>query len=119
MLSLTDEENTDWSAPLGGPRAVHIVYDLPRRRGQGLPDQEGLRVNVPPNYGALNWCSPHIHGVELIEGDSYDFRALSAVGYRKFHHSRTRSIIGATSEARAKLWMSPNDPLTFGESILI
>ena len=79
MLSLTDEENTDWSAPLGRPRAVRIIYVLPTRRGQGLPDQQRLRVNFPPNHCALHWRSPHIHGVELAELDSYDIRGLSAM----------------------------------------
>jgi len=119
MLSLTDEENTDWSAPLGRPRAVRIVYVLPTRRGQGLPDQERLRVNVPPNYRTLHWRSPHIHGVEFAELDSYDIRGLSAMIYRKIHHHRIHYIIGATSDGRAKLRTSPNDPLTLVESIFI
>jgi len=117
MLSLTDEENTDWSAPLGRPHAVLIVYGLPTRRGQGLPDQERLRVNVPPRYHALHWCSPDIHGVEFAELDSYDIRGLSAMLYSKIHQRRICYIIGATSKARAKLRTSPNDPLTFVGSI--
>jgi len=70
MLSLTDEEDRDWSAPLGRPCAVRIVYVLPTRRCQGLPDQERLRVNVPPKYRALHWRSPYIHGVEFAVLDS-------------------------------------------------
>jgi len=119
MLSLTDEENTDWSAPLGRPRAVRIVYVLPTRRGHGLLDQERLRVNVPPNYRALHWRSPHTHGVEFAELDAYDIRGLSAMIYRKIQHRRIRYIIGATSDGRAKLCTSPNDLLTLVESIFI
>jgi len=119
MLSLTDEANTDWRAPLGRPRAVRIVYVLPTRRGQGLPDQERLRGNVPPNYRALHWRSPHIHGAEFTELDSYDIRGLSSMIYRKVHHRRIRYIIGATSHGRAKLRTSPNDPLTLVETIFI
>ena len=76
-------------------------------------------MNVRPNYHALHWRSPHIHGVEFAELDSYDIRGLSAMIYRKIHHHRIRYIIGATSEGRAKLRTSPNDPLTFLESIFI
>jgi len=119
MLSLTDEENTDWSAPLGRPRAVRIVCVLATRCGQGLPDQERSRVNIPPKYGALLWRSPHIDGVEFAELDSYDIRGLSAMIYRKIHYRRIRYIIGNTSDGRAKLRTPPNDPLTLVDSIFI
>jgi len=119
MLSLTDEENTDWSAALGRPRAVRIVYVLPTGRGQGLPAQERLRVNVPLYYRALHWRSPHIHGVEFAELDSYDICGLSEMIYRKIYHRQIRYIIGATSAGCAKLSTSPNDPLTLVDSICV
>ncbi len=119
MLSLTDEENTDWSAPLGRPRAVRIVYVLPSRRGDGHPEQERLRANVPPNYRALHWRPPHVVGVEWAELDSYDIRGLSAMIYDTVPHRRIRYIIGTTGEGRKKLRRYPNDPLTLFEYIFI
>jgi len=117
--SVTDEENTNWSAPLGRPGAVRIVYVLPTRNGQGLPDQERLRVNLSPNYRALHWRSPHIHGVEFAELDSFDMCGLSAMIYSKVPHRRIRYIIGPTSKGREMLHKSCNAPLTFGESLCI
>ena len=119
MLSLTNEENTDWSALLGRPRAVRIAYVLPSRRGSGLSVQERAKVNVPADYHELHWRPPHIQGLEFAELDSYDIRGLSAMIYRCVPHHRVRYIIGATGEGRRRLRRAPNQPLSFIEYIFI
>ena len=119
MLSLTNEENTDWSALLGRPRAVRIAYVLPSRRGLLLPEQERAKVNVAANYHLLHWRPPHIQGLEFAELDSYDIRGLSAMIYRCVRHHRIRYIICATGEGRRRLRRHPNKPLTFIEYIFI
>ena len=73
--------DADWSALLGCPCAVHMVYVLPSRRSQGLPPDERIKINVAPNYHALHWGPPHINGVEFAELDSYDIRGWSAMIY--------------------------------------
>jgi hypothetical protein len=86
---------------------VRIVYVRPSRRGQGLPPDERIKIDVPPNYHALHWRPPHVNGVEFAELDSYDIRGLSAMIYRSISHHRIRYILGATGEGRRRLRRTP------------
>jgi hypothetical protein len=81
---------------------VPIVYVLPRRRRQGLPPDERIKIDVAPNYLALHWCPPPVNGVEFTQLDSYDIRGLSAMIYRCMAHDRIRYIPGATGAGRRR-----------------
>jgi hypothetical protein len=90
---------------------VRIVYVLPSRRGQGLPPDERIKIDVAPNYLALHWRPPHVNGVAFAELDSYDIRGLSAMIYRSINHHRIRYILGATGEGRRRLRRVPGGVL--------
>ena len=119
MLSLTNEENTDWSTLLGRPRAVRIAYVLPSRHGSMLSVQERAKVNVPADYHELHWPPLHIQDLEFAELDSYDICGLSAMIYRCVPHHRFRYIIGATGKGRRRLRRASNQPVSFIEYIFI
>ena len=119
MQLLNNEENTDWSALLGRPRAMRLAYLLPSRRGLLLPKQERVKVNVAANYHLLHCRSPHIQGLDFAELDSYDIRGLSAMIYRCVPHHRIHYIIGATGEGCRRLCRYPNEPSSFIEYIFI
>ena len=98
---------------------MRIVYVLPSRRGQGLPPDERIKINVAPNYHALHWRPPHVNGVEFAELDSYDIRGLSAMIYRSIQHHRIRYILGATGEGRRRLRRNPGGVLNNIDYIFI
>jgi len=62
LLSLTDLELIDWSAMLGRPGAVRIVWVC-------NPASGGAQGS---NYRLLHWRPQNIHGVGLAELNSYD-----------------------------------------------
>ena len=93
------------------PRAMRIVYVLPSRRGQGLPLDERIKINVAPNYHTLHWRPPHVNGGEFAELDSYSIRGLSAMIYRSIQHHQIRYILGTMGKERRRLRRNPGGVL--------
>jgi len=103
LLSLTDLELIDWSAMLGRPRAVRIVWVC-------NPASGGAQR---PNYGLLHWRPQNIHGVGFAELNSYNIHGLSAIIARTVPHNAIRYILGATDEGRHQLRLHPAFQLSY------
>jgi len=106
---LTDLGDIDWSAMLGRPRAVHLVWVC-------NPASGGAQQL---NYRLLHWRPQNIHGVGFAELNSYDMRGLSAIIARTVPHNAVRYILGTTGDGRQQLRMHPGFPLSSVDYVLI
>jgi len=97
----------DWSALLGLPRAVRIVWI--RHAADSPADY--------PNYRRLNWRPGN--GVQFAELDFYDIHGLSAMISRSIRHETIWYILGATAEGRRLLRDYPNTRLSWINYIFI
>ena len=103
LLSLTDLELIDWSALLGRPRAVRIVWYC-------NPASGGAQR---PNYHLLHCRPQNIHRVVFAELNSYDVHGLSAIIARTGPHKAIRYILGATGEGCHQLRLHPAFQLSY------
>jgi len=106
-FSLTDYGVVDWSALLGRPRTVRIVWI--RHAADSPADY--------PNYRRLNWRP--VNGVQFAELDSYDIRGLSAMITRSIRHETIWYILSATGKGRRLLQDYPNTPLSWINYVFI
>jgi len=102
LFELTDLGDIDWSALLGRPRAVRIVW-VSQTANSSAPR---------PNYGLLHWRNPHINGVRFAELNSYDIRGQWAIISRTVPHNMIRYILSATGEGRQQLRLHPGGQLS-------
>ena len=98
----TYQEDLDWSALLGRPRAVRIVWTR-RLSVSNIPE---------PNYTLLFWRPPRVNGVRFAELHSSDIRGLSAMIARTVPYDTIRYILGATGEGRRQLREDPTLPIS-------
>jgi len=109
FFELTDLGDIDWSAVLGRPRAVRIVWvSQPANSSAPLP-----------NYRLLHWHNHHINGVRFAELNSYDIRGLSAMISRTVPHNMIRYILGTTGEGRQQLRLHPGTQLAFIDYVFL
>jgi len=106
---LTDLGDIDWSAMLGRPRAVRIVWVCNPESGSAKR----------PNYRLHHWGPQNIHGVGYAELNSYSIRGLSAIIARTVPHNAVRYILGATSDGRQQLRMHPGFLLSYIDYVVI
>ena len=109
MLSLTDFELIDWSAMLGRPRALRIVWVC-------NPASGGAQG---PNYQLLHWRPQNIHGVGFAELNSYNIYGLSAIIARTVPYNAIRYILGPTGEGRHRLCLHPAFQVSYIDYMLI
>jgi len=103
VFLLTDLGDIDWSAMLGRPHGVHIVWVC-------NPASGGAQR---PNYRLLHWRPQNIHGVGFAELNSYDIRGLSAIIARTVPHNAVRYILGVTGDGRQQLPIHPGFQLSY------
>jgi len=106
---LTDLGDIDWSAMLGHPRAVHIVWVC-------NPASGGAQR---PNYRLFHWRPHNIHGVGFAALNSYDIHELSAIIARTVPDNAVRYILGATGDGRQQLRMHPGFQLSYIDYVFI
>jgi len=99
----------DWSALLGRPRAVRIVWV---RNSADIDTQQ-------PNYHLLHLRNPHINGVGFAVLNAYNIRRLSAIISRTVTHKAIRYILTATGEGRKELCLHHGFPLSYINYIFI
>jgi len=106
---LSDLGDIDWSAMLGRPRAVRIVWVC-------NPASGGAQR---PNYRLLHCRPQNIHGVSFADLNSYDIRGLSAIIARTVPHNAVRYILGATGDGRQELRMHPGFQFSYIDYVFI
>jgi len=109
LFELTDLGGIDWSALLGRPLAVRIVW-VSQPTNSSAPG---------PNYLLLHLRNPHINRVRFAELNSYDIRGLLAIISRTVPHRVIRYILGATGEGRQPLRLHSGAQLSYIDYIFI
>jgi len=109
VFELRDLGDIDWSALLGRPHAVRIVW-VSQPANSSAPRR---------NYRLLHWRNPHINGVRFAELNSYDIRGLSAIILRTVPHNMIRYILGATGEGWQQLRLPPGAQLAYIDYVSI
>ena len=99
----------DWSALLGRPRAVHIVWTR-RLSVTTVPE---------PNYTFLFWRPPCVNEVRFAELNSSDIRGLSAMIARSLPYDTIRYILGATGQGRRQQREDPALPISWVDYVFI